>query len=428
MRISLVIPTRERVETLRSCLALALSCDDPDLEVVVSDNHSTDGTAAFLASVEDPRLKVVRPEGRVAMRLNFETGLNAATGDYVIVIGDDDGVLPSGLRLLREVLQRDRPEVVNWELISYTWPSARPGQGCGVLPVKAKSVHGGMRRFPAAKRLDDLCRARLRNYKDTANIYHGCVSRAVIDRVRAANGGVYFGGAIPDVYAGIANLVHMTGDLLWLQHPVTFGGASDRSNGAAQMSAVKVPGEGEAEKAAFERETASDEGTSEIHVNIPSVDALTLDMLRLVNRTHAGGQLVVDHKAWMARIVARLLRLPKDRFQQGMALLSDYASRIGEEAALGTARDAATHRGAQTAPEGGRPTSSSIGTGRIVLAHPDALATVEDAARALEQMLGQHPRPGGGIPFVTRTLAWRRTRERARALARQWPAHRSDGT
>ena len=113
MRISLVIPTRERIATLRSCLELALSCDDPDLEVVVSDNHSMDGTDAYLATMTDPRLKVVRPEGRVAMRLNFETGLNAATGDYVIVIGDDDGVLPSGLRWLRAVLEKDRPEVVN---------------------------------------------------------------------------------------------------------------------------------------------------------------------------------------------------------------------------------------------------------------------------------------------------------------------------
>ena len=111
MRISLVIPTRERIATLRSCLELALSCDDPDLEVVVSDNHSMDGTDAYLATMTDPRLKVVRPEGRVAMRLNFETGLNAATGDYVIVIGDDDGVLPSGLRWLRAVLEKDRPEV-----------------------------------------------------------------------------------------------------------------------------------------------------------------------------------------------------------------------------------------------------------------------------------------------------------------------------
>lgn len=416
MKISLIIPTRERVETLRSCLALALSCTDPDLEVVVSDNHSTDGTAECLAAIHDPRLKVFRPAGRVAMRLNFETGLRAATGDYLIVIGDDDGVLPSGLALLREILERDRPDAVNWELISYTWPSARPGQGYGLLPVKAKSVHGGINSHPAARRLDDLCRARLRNYKDTANIYHGCVSRAVVERVRAANDGIYFAGAIPDVYAGIANLVHMTGDLLWLQHPVTFGGSSDRSNGAAQMSAVKNPETGDAEKAAFEKETATDEGAAEIHVNIPSVDALTLDMARLVNRHHGAG-LNLDYDAWMARIVSRLLRLPRDRYQLGLNLLATYAGHIGESAALTRARGAVTHRGPETAPEGARPTASKVGSRKFFLSHPTALGTIEDAAAVLEETLGPPARAG----FLGHWRAWRQTCARAEALIARWP-------
>lgn len=418
MKISLIIPTRERVETLRSSLALALSCDDPDLEIVVSDNHSTDGTAEHLAAIDDPRLKVVRPEGRVAMRLNFEAGLSAATGDYLIVIGDDDGILPSGLGLLRRVLERDRPEAVNWELISYTWPSARPGlgYGYGLLPVKAKSVHGGITRHPAARRLDDLCRARLRNYKDTANIYHGCVSRAVVERARAANHGVYFAGAIPDVYAGIANLVHMTGDLLWLQHPVTFGGSSDRSNGAAQMSAVKNAETGDAEKAAFEQETASDEGVAEIHVNIPSVDALTLDMARLVDRHHGAG-LRLDFEAWMARIVTRLLRLPRDRYQHGLELLAEYAEHIGESAALARARDGVTHRGPETAPDGARPTASQVGSRKFFLSHPTALGTIEDAAAVLEQTLG----PPAEAGFLGHWRAWRQTCARTEALISRWP-------
>ena len=48
MRISLVFPTRERAELLRHCLTGALACDDPDLEIVVSDNHSTDETPDML--------------------------------------------------------------------------------------------------------------------------------------------------------------------------------------------------------------------------------------------------------------------------------------------------------------------------------------------------------------------------------------------
>ena len=224
MRISLVFPTRERGGLLGPCLAGALACDDPDLEVVVSDNHSTDGTAEMLARIDDPRLKVVRPEGRVSMRRNFETGLNAATGDYVILSGDDDGVSPAGMAILRRVLERHQPDAVGWDIVSYGWPSTRPGQECGLLPIKYSSVYGRLIRRDPAAILEQLCSARLRKYREAANIYHGCISRRLIDRIRETTGGTYFSGAIPDVYSSIANLMHMQGDLLWLSHPITFGG------------------------------------------------------------------------------------------------------------------------------------------------------------------------------------------------------------
>ena len=50
MKISIVIPTRERALYLRQSLATALAIDDPDVEIIVTDNESTDDTAAHAAS------------------------------------------------------------------------------------------------------------------------------------------------------------------------------------------------------------------------------------------------------------------------------------------------------------------------------------------------------------------------------------------
>ncbi|TNE34414.1 MAG: glycosyltransferase, partial [Alphaproteobacteria bacterium] len=44
MKISIIIPTRNRAEFLKYCLATCLLSTDPDLEVVVSDNFSVDDT------------------------------------------------------------------------------------------------------------------------------------------------------------------------------------------------------------------------------------------------------------------------------------------------------------------------------------------------------------------------------------------------
>ena len=109
MRISLVVPTRERAEYLGSCLDTALRVEDPDFEIVVSDNHSQDATAEVVAARSDPRLRYTRTPARCSMRQNFEHALATASGDYLVFVGDDDGVLPSGMAQLRALLERERP-------------------------------------------------------------------------------------------------------------------------------------------------------------------------------------------------------------------------------------------------------------------------------------------------------------------------------
>ncbi|MCZ6860236.1 MAG: glycosyltransferase family 2 protein [Alphaproteobacteria bacterium] len=420
MRISLVIPTRERAALLGPCLETALAVPDPDLEIVVSDNASTDGTADLLAAQTDPRLTAVSPGTRVSMRQNFEAGMAAATGDYVIFIGDDDGVTPAGLAMLRNVLMRHRPEAVSWEMIYYAWPSDRSHQGCGFFRIKPRSVYGGLEQRSPRRLIAEMCSARVRNYRETANIYHGCVSRELIERVKTANGGTYFAGAIPDVYACIANLIHMRGDLLWLGHPATFGGASDRSSGASQMAAVKTPVAGLDELRRFAAEVANDPGTAQIDISIPSVDALTLDMLDLVNKHHGKGRLSIDHRAWIDRILHRLSVLPRSKWEAGRAILAAYSTELGQTAMFDDASQRRSFSGPETMPEGGRPQRCSIHPFRITLAHPRGLATVRDAAETLDEVLGNWHRPGETSLGSVRWLSWIGALRRAARVARRW--------
>jgi len=420
MLISVVIPTRERGSLLGPSLETVLADSDPNLEVVVSDNHSRDETPELLRRQTDPRLRVVRPECPVSMRRNFETALSAAAGDYVIFLGDDDGVMPGGIAMLRSVLTRQPAEAVSWEMLHYTWPSARANQQAGFVRIKPKSVYGGVSRRAPAALLSQAVSGRLRNYKETANIYHGCVSRRLIERVRNANNGVYFGGAIPDVYACMANLAQMRDDLLWIDHPVTCGGASDRSNGAAQVAAVRAAPSGAEESARFVAEAADDPGVAQIDISIPSVDALTLDMLELVNRTHARGRLDLDYHTWMDRIVARLARLPRERFETGMAILDAYAAEGSRKAALDAAKSRHPFAGPEEPPEGGRPSRSRIAPLRMTLADPVQLATIRQATEALGTVLGSGHRPDRARGAPGRWIAWAGALRRAAIMVRSW--------
>ena len=95
--VSIGIPTYNRSESLRRAIQSALAQDHPALEVVVSDDASTDGTEAVLRDMAsgEPRLRCLRQPRNVGHALNFQTVLDAARGEYFMWLTDDDWLDPS---------------------------------------------------------------------------------------------------------------------------------------------------------------------------------------------------------------------------------------------------------------------------------------------------------------------------------------------
>ena len=94
LRFSIVIPTYNRKDTLRRCLAAATSQDYPDYEVIVVDDASTDGTDEMVRR-EFPQVRYIRQEPNRGPAAARNRGIEAATGE-VIAFTDDDCVPPPG--------------------------------------------------------------------------------------------------------------------------------------------------------------------------------------------------------------------------------------------------------------------------------------------------------------------------------------------
>ncbi len=92
MRISLVIPTHNRKDTLRRCLATAASQDYPDCEIIVVDDGSADGTGEMVQR-EFPQVHYIRQERNRGPAAARNQGIEAATGE-MIAFTDDDCLLP----------------------------------------------------------------------------------------------------------------------------------------------------------------------------------------------------------------------------------------------------------------------------------------------------------------------------------------------
>lgn len=312
MKISIVIPTRNRSEFLRYCVQTCLASDDPDIEVIVSDNNSVDDTRSCIESLQDPRLTYVNTGRDLSMRQNFESALDHTTGDYVIYIGDDDGIIPNGLATLRGVLGRDQPDVALWRHITYDWPRGGGGEDAfpGRLKFRFRDFCGPIKRIDPVEVFHGFCRGDRINYREGANIYHGCVHRRVIDKVRRAQDGVYFNGLSPDVNTALSNLIYSK-SIVWLRNPVTIAGAGEKSNGYAYNSSVRTSATQEKVASDFTRLITTDRLEPEIDIRIRPIPAHTYANLCKAQRLH-GRDASIDHAAWRHAIYASATQFLQD--------------------------------------------------------------------------------------------------------------------
>ena len=90
--VSIGIPTFNRLAGLRRALESAQKQDYPNIEIIISDNSSTDGTRTYCMSVrdEDSRVRYMRQDTNVGPERNFASVLEAARGELFVWLADDD--------------------------------------------------------------------------------------------------------------------------------------------------------------------------------------------------------------------------------------------------------------------------------------------------------------------------------------------------
>lgn len=103
-KLSICIPTYNQGQYLPLAVESALAQDYDNIEVVISENYSTDETPDYLAILTDKRVRVIRPERHLAMAENWRFCISHSQGDYISVLSSDDVLLPGYTRKLSAVL------------------------------------------------------------------------------------------------------------------------------------------------------------------------------------------------------------------------------------------------------------------------------------------------------------------------------------
>jgi glycosyltransferase involved in cell wall biosynthesis len=173
-------------------------------EIVVSDNCSDQDIQGFVITLADPRITYLRTAAPVAVTDNWNNALNASTGDYVVMLGDDDGLLPRYFTTAVELIQRfDEPDMIYAAALLYGYPGAFPG-----FPDGFVHTHPGVKCMEDAdepfelderRRLEFVKRFVNFHMAVNCNMQHSLISRRLVDAMLTR--GDFFQSPFPDYYA-----------------------------------------------------------------------------------------------------------------------------------------------------------------------------------------------------------------------------------
>lgn len=129
--VTVLMPVHNGEHYLAEALESVLTQDAADLELLVIDDGSTDGTSQILRSCTDPRLRVVRLE-HTGLIGALNRGLELARGTFLSRMDADDVMLPGRLRRQLEYFER-HPRTVAcgtpYELFGAAEGVVRPPRG-----------------------------------------------------------------------------------------------------------------------------------------------------------------------------------------------------------------------------------------------------------------------------------------------------------
>ena len=113
--LTIAIPTFNRKDCLKLLLSILIEqITDNRTELIISDNASTDGTSEIVDQFarHGARIRYTKNAANIGPDGNILQCYNMAQGEYVWIVGDDDVIVPGGLRQVLSVLEKREIDLI----------------------------------------------------------------------------------------------------------------------------------------------------------------------------------------------------------------------------------------------------------------------------------------------------------------------------
>jgi glycosyltransferase involved in cell wall biosynthesis len=208
--ISVVIPTRNRFQYVKSAITSILDINDSRIELVIQDNSDSNELLTWInENIHDERLKYNYSNSPLSFVGNFSEGVELANGEYICIIGDDDGINPEIINATCWLKQENIDCLSTKISANFVWGDAEVPTTLftnvtgGVLSISKLS--GKIIESQIENELMAFVKGGAINYLDfhLPKIYHGIVRAKCLEEIKNKTGS-YFGGLSPDIYASIS--------------------------------------------------------------------------------------------------------------------------------------------------------------------------------------------------------------------------------
>lgn len=208
--ISIVIPTRNRFEYVKSAITSILSINDLRIELVIQDNSDSEELMLWINNnIHDVRLKYNYADLPLSFVGNFSEGVEASNGEYICIIGDDDCINPEIINATAWLKQENIDCLSVKNIVNYTWPDSgipstiftKITDGNLTISSFTGNIVNINPFFELESFVDDGCVNYL-NF-NLPKLYHGIVRRECLEEVKNKIG-VYFIGLSPDISISIS--------------------------------------------------------------------------------------------------------------------------------------------------------------------------------------------------------------------------------
>lgn len=236
--LSIVMPTRNRLDYVKYAIQSVLRISNPSIQLVVEDNSDSNQLQVWLKeSILDRRLVYHYSNTPVSMSENYDRAMDLASGEYICLIGDDDGVNPEIVEATKWAKENDFDALVPASLINYVWPDlqmmSHDAMTAGELSIRPFT---GQKTFPNPD--NEMLKCVLdagQNFHKLPKAYYGIVRKKCLDLVKK-HAGTYFPGVSPDMAAALS-VANFAKRICHVDYPLFVPGSSAKSN--AGLSGLK---------------------------------------------------------------------------------------------------------------------------------------------------------------------------------------------